>query len=164
MNPNTAFAPLLVEPHMQITEVLDGDSIMVASIFRKGEKEIRLYGIDSPENKINRKLREDEKKTQVAGELLMQLGQLATKFVLKIAPPGTKITLLTEQNNFYDYYKRQLAYVILPDGSCLNEILIREGYARAEAEYECEKLPEYQRENFNAMSKKSGLYAYVKRF
>ena len=164
MNPNTAYAPFLVETHLQITEVLDGDSIKVSSMFKKNEKEIRLYGIDAPENKVCRKLREDEKKTQLAGEFIMYLGSIATKFLLKIAPPGTKVTLLTEENNFFDFYKRQLAYVILPDGSCLNEILIREGYARAEKEYFCEKLPEYQKLNFRAKQKKMGLYSLINRF
>ena len=64
----TANAPQIIETHLRITKVLDGDSLMVASIFNKNEKEIRLYGIDAPENKRNRKLREEEKKTQLAGD------------------------------------------------------------------------------------------------
>lgn len=164
MIPNAAIATVLTETHLQITEVLDGDSIKVSSMFKKHEKEIRLYGIDAPENKLCRKLREEEQKTQLAGEFILHLGQLATKFVLKVAPPGTKVTLITEQNNFFDFYKRQLAYVILPDGSCLNEILIREGYARPEKEYFCEKLPEYQQLNFKAKQKKMGLYSLINRF
>ena len=160
----TAIAPQSTETHLQITEVLDGDSIKVASIFGKDEKEIRLYGIDAPENKQCRKLREDEKKTQVAGEFLIHLGHLATKIVLKVAPPGTRVSLITEMNNYFDFYKRQLAYVILPDGSCLNEIMVREGYARAEKEYFCEMLSQYQKLNFIAKQKKSGLYALVKGF
>lgn len=66
MNRNTAYAPFLVETHLQITEVLDGDSVKVSSMFKKNEKEIRLYGIDAPENKVCRKLREDEKENTVS--------------------------------------------------------------------------------------------------
>lgn len=160
----TAIAPQIIETHLRITKVLDGDSLMVASIFNKNEKEIRLYGLDAPENKRNRKLREEEKKTQLAGEYLVYLGQLATKFVLKVAPPGTSVTIITEEANFFDFYRRQLAYVILPHGSCLNEILIRSGYARPEPEYDCEKLSFYEKLNFNAKQSKSGLYGLVKRF
>lgn len=160
----SAIAPQTTEAHLQITEVLDGDSIKVSSIFGKEEKEIRLYGIDAPENKICRKLREDEKKTQLAGEFIIYLGHLATKYVLKLAPPGTRVSLITEKNNSYDFYKRQLAYVILPDGSCLNEIMIREGYARAEKEYICEMLSQYQKLNFIAKQKKMGLYSLINRF
>ena len=164
MTSYTAYESFLVEPHLKISKVLDGDSIKVSSIFNQSEKEIRLYGIDAPESKVCRKLREEEMKRQLAGEFIMYLGQLATRFVLSIAPPGTKVTLLTERNNFFDFYKRQLAYVILPDGSCLNEILIREGYARAESEYDCEKLSEYQQLNFQAKQEQIGLYSLCNSF
>lgn len=159
-----AYAPILTETHLTITEVLDGDSIKVSSIFKKNEREIRLYGIDAPENRMCRKLRDDEKKTQLAGNFILYLGQLSTRFLLSVAPPGTKVTLLTEEGNFYDYYKRQLAYLILPDGRCLNEILLHEGYARVEAEYFCKRLQEYAQLNFAAKQSQSGLYSLIDRF
>ena len=157
-------APIFTETHLKITAVLDGDSIKVASIFNKHEKEIRLYGIDAPEVKVCRKLKEDEMKTQLAGEFIMYLGQLATRYVLSIAPPGTKITLITERDNFQDFYKRQLAYVILPDGSCLNEILLTAGYAKPMNEYSCSKLPDFQILNLAAKQAGQGLYAYAPNF
>ena len=156
-----AIAPYLIETHCKITRVLDGDSFMVQNIFTKDEKEIRLYGLDAPENKRNRKLIEDEKKARVAGEFLIQLGRKSTDFVLTIAPPGTNITLITEEKYFFDFYKRQLAYIILPDGSCLNEILITEGYAKALDEYYCSNLAKYQQLNFAAMQSARGLYAFT---
>ena len=100
-----AIAPYSIETHCKITRVLDGDSFMVQNIFSKDEKEIRLYGLDAPENKRNRKLIEDEKKARVAGEFLIQLGRKSTDFVLTIAPPGTNITLITEEKYFFDFYK-----------------------------------------------------------
>ena len=159
-----ANAPHLIETHLKVSQVLDGDSLKVVSIFGKDEKEIRLYGLDCPENKHNRKLKEVEKKSHVAGELLLQMGRIATEFVLKYAPPGTPVTIITEDANPKDYYNRQLAYVILPSGECLNEILIREGYAKAEEEYFCSKLAEYQMLNFKAIHSKSGLYRMVKQW
>ena len=122
--------PYFTETHLTISKVVDGDSFFVKNIFTKAEKEIRLYGLDAPESKRNRKLMEDEKKTHIAGEFLLQLGRMATEFVLTIAPPGTNVTLLTEVKYFYDVYNRQLGYLILPNGKCLNEILIEEGYAK----------------------------------
>ena len=59
---NNAKAPIFIETHLVITEVMDGDSLKVSSMFKKKEKEIRLYGIDCPENKYNRKMVEEEKK------------------------------------------------------------------------------------------------------
>ena len=143
---------------------MDGDSIKVISIFNKVEKEIRLYGLDAPETKINRKLKEDEKKTRLAGNFLMELGIRSLKYILKLAPPETKITLITEKENFQDFYGRQLAYVILPDGTCLNEILVREGYAKAFNEYACAELAKYQELNFAAMQQRRGLYAQCSKF
>ena len=156
-----AIAPYLIETHFKIVQVLDGDSLMVQSIISKKEKEIRLYGLDAPENKRNRKLIEDEKKTRVAGEFLMLLGRKSTDFVLSVAPPGTNITLITEEKYFFDFYKRQLAYIILPDGSCLNEMLITEGYAKAMGEYYCSDLAKYQQLNFYAKQSGKGLYAFT---
>ena len=159
-----AIAPYLIETHFKIVQVLDGDSLMVKNIISKEEKEIRLYGLDAPENKRNRKLIEDEKKARVAGEFLMQLGRKSTDFVLSVAPPGTNITLITEEKYFFDFYKRQLAYIILPDGSCLNEMLITEGYAKAMSEYYCSNLAKYQQLNFYAKQSGKGLYAFIPSF
>jgi micrococcal nuclease len=160
---NNAKAPIIVETHLVITEVIDGDSIKVASIFNKDEKEIRLYGIDCPENKYNRKMVEDEKKLHTPAEFLLGLGQQAHKFVLSVAPVGTSITLQIEKGNELDHYKRHLAYVILPDGSCLNEIIVAKGYARATGDYFCEELPKYQALQLRAMQNKQGLYRYISR-
>lgn len=159
-----AIAPYLIETHFKITKVLDGDSIMVQSILTKGEREIRLYGLDAPENKRNRKLDEDEKRSRLAGEFLIQLGRKSTDYVLSIAPPGTNITLITEEKYFYDHYNRQLAYIILPDGTCLNELLIIEGYAKAMSEYYCSNLAKYQQLNFSAKQNGKGLYAFTQHF
>lgn len=157
-------APILMETHLKISKVVDGDSIKVTSIFNTNEKEIRLYGIDAPEIKICRKLRDDEKKVHLAGEFMMFLAQLSTRYLLSVAPPGTKVTLITEQDNRLDIYKRQLAYVILPDGSCLNELMLSEGYARAASEYYCSKLADFQILNFAAMQAGQGLYACTPNF
>ncbi len=154
-----ANAPNFIETNLKISKVIDGDSFLVKNIFNKNEKEIRLYGLDAPENKKNKKLRKDEKETHLAGEFLLNLGYLSTQFVLSIAPPGTNVTLITEKQNYYDFYKRQLAYLILPDGRCLNEILLAEGYAKPMNEYFCSKLQLFQDLNCTARLESKGLYA-----
>ena len=65
-----AKAPIIEETWLIVSAIIDGDSIYVKGIFTGIEKEIRLYGIDAPETRNGRKLREDEEKTRVAGELL----------------------------------------------------------------------------------------------
>ncbi len=159
-----AKAPYIVETNLKISKVIDGDSIIVKEIFGKKEKEIRLYGLDAPENKRNKKLRKDEKETHLAGEFLIKLGHLSTQFVLNIAPPGTNVTLITEKQNYYDFYNRQLAYIILPNGECLNEKLLREGYAKPLNEYYCSLLLDYQDLNNLAKKEKQGLYKITNTF
>lgn len=159
-----ANAPHFTETNLRVSKILDGDSIVVISDFGKKEKEIRLYGLDCPENKKNRKLKEVERKTHIAGELLIKMGIMATEFVLKLIPPGTAVTIITENSNPKDFYGRQLAYLILPSGECLNEILIREGYAKAEGDYYCSNLEKYQHLNFLAIKSGKGIYAFLKNF
>ena len=159
-----AKAPYIVETHWQIDEVLDGDSIIICNRFTHLKKEIRLYGLDAPEVKINRKMIEDEKKSSLPAELLLQFGLQSLHFVLSVAPPKTAVTIITEQDNFYDYWNRQLGYVILPNGECLNDLLLINGYAKAMHQYFCSKLAHYQILNREAQLNELGIYSQVKRF
>jgi micrococcal nuclease len=69
-------------------------------------------------------MKEHEQISQLPAQLLLQFGLEALHFVLSVAPLKTTVTIITEQNNFYDFWNRQLGYVILPDGNCLNELLL----------------------------------------
>lgn len=159
-----AKAPYIVETNWQIEEVLDGDSIIICNRFTQMKKEIRLYGLDAPEVKINRKMKEDEEKSSLPAELLLQFGLQSLHFVLSVAPPKTIVTIITELENYYDYWNRQLGYVILPSGLCLNELLLQSGYAKATHQYYCGKLAEYQMMNRQAQLNSIGIYSQVKTF
>lgn len=159
-----AKAPYIVETHWQIEEVLDGDSIIICNRFTQMKKEIRLYGLDAPEVKLNRKMIEDEEKSSLPAHLLLQFGLQSLHFVLSVAPPKTTVTIITEQVNYYDYWNRQLGYVILPSGLCLNELLLQNGYAKATQHYYCGKLAEYLAMNREAQLNNIGIYSQVKVF
>ena len=159
-----AKAPYLVETHWQIDEVKDGDSIIISNLFTRLRKEIRLYGLDAPEVKYNRKMKEDEQASHLPAELLLQFGLQSLQFVLSVAPPKTVVTIITEQENYYDYWNRQLGYVILPRGECLNDLLLINGYAKATQQYYCGKLAEYQLMNRQAQLNQLGIYSFVKSF
>lgn len=159
-----AKAPYTVETHWQIEEVLDGDSIIISHRFTHLKKEIRLYGLDAPEVKLNRKMIEDEEKSSLPAQLLLQFGLQSLHFVLSVAPPKTVVTIITEQENYYDYWNRQLGYVILPGGECLNDLLLINGYAKATNQYFCGKLAHYQSLNREAQLNEIGIYSQVKRF
>ena len=57
-----------------------------------------------------------------------------------------------------------MAYVYLPDGRCLNEIMVSEGYAKPFDRYYCRELTNYQIQNMKAKNERKGLYAFVDRF
>ena len=159
-----AKAPFIVETHWQIEEVIDGDSIIISPLFSQLQKRIRLYGLDAPEVHINRKMIEEEQKSHLAAHFLRQFGIMSLEYVLSVAPPKTNVTIITETNNYYDYWKRQLAYVILPGGECLNDLLLINGYAKATQQYYCGKLAEYQMMNRQAQLNQLGIYSSVKSF
>ena len=159
-----AKAPYLVETHWQIDEVKDGDSIIISNLFTRLRKEIRLYGLDAPEVKYNRKMKEDEQASHLPAELLLQFGLQSLYFVLSVAPPKTTVTIITEWENPYDFWNRQLAYVILPGGECLNDLLLQNGYAKAVQHYYCSRLAEFQELNRQAQLNRVGLYREIKVF
>ena len=153
-----------VQPFWIVEEVLDGDSLKVKQEFTQERREIRLYGLDAPEVHFSRKMREDEAKTGIPASLLLQYGLMSLNYVLQVCPPGTRITLLTELDNRTDFWLRDLAYVILPNGECLNELLISNGFAKASHSYYCSMLAEYQQLNFLAKQNKTGIYLFTEVF
>ncbi|WP_322969541.1 thermonuclease family protein [Faecalibacter sp. LW9] len=160
----SAKEPYYVETFYKVVNIKDADSLIVKNELTKEEKEIRLYGIDAPEIRINRKLKIDEEKSHLPASLLMELGWEARNYLTTVLSVDDRITIITETKNAYDVYNRQLAYVILKSGECLNELLLQNGYAKASREYYCSKLPEYQLMNRQAQINRRGLYAKIPHF
>lgn len=97
-------APLLaVEFYGQVVGVIDGDTIEV--LHNQRPKRVRLYGIDCPE------------KRQAFGQRAKQ----ATSALVF----GKDVTLQTRSK---DKYGRPVADVLLPDGTNVNQTLIKEGW------------------------------------
>ena len=69
-----------------------------------------------------------------------------------------------EENNLVDKYGRLLGYLVLADGRILNEIMIKEGFAKPYNEVFCEMLPMYQEWNLQARINQKGLYNQVNKF
>ena len=155
---------IITETYWIVERVMDGDTIIVKEEFGQETKEIRLYGLDAPEVHMSRKMREDEAKSHLPAALLLELGLQSLEYVLQVCPPGTRITLLTEKKNELDFWLRQLAYVILPSGECLNELLIENGWAKASNAYYCSLLPTYQNSNTLARMQKKGIYSFIEHF
>ena len=149
---------------LKIVKFVDGDGIILEDIISKKEFEVRLYGIDAPEINYCSKIKNDEKELQIPAALLIKLGFLAVNFLKDQVIIGDKCTLVQEQNNLVDKYGRHLGYLILNDGRVLNEIMIKEGYAKPYSEVFCEMLPMYQEWNLLAKNSKKGLYSQIDKF
>ncbi|MCB9896286.1 MAG: thermonuclease family protein [Planctomycetes bacterium] len=97
-----------------VTQVIDGDTI---EIERNGKKErVRLIGVDCdevPHEKV------DPDST----------GWRATMFVFELLEKDPRVKLEYDCER-EDKYGRTLAYVYLPDERMLNELLMKEGWAR----------------------------------
>lgn len=88
----------------RVTGATDGDIIKVSQA--GSEQKIRLWGIDCP-------------------EMNQSFGPQAKKFALDLAAGQTVTVQVLE----VDRFKRQVAFVILPDGRNLNHELVKAGYA-----------------------------------
>ena len=152
----------ILKTHLKVAKVVDGDGLIVTNLFNKQEEEIRLLGIDAPELRMCGKLDQDERETHIAGQLLMKMGRMAQKFMIGVARPETSVTIVQEIDNLKDAYGRTLAYVILPDGRCLNEIMVAEGYAKPYNRFFCSELPKYQLLSNTAKIKGKGLFSVLK--
>jgi micrococcal nuclease len=149
---------------LKIVKFVDGDGIILEDIVSKKEFEVRLYGIDAPETNYCNKIKKDEIELQVPAALLIKLGYLSFNFLKDQVNLGDVCTLVQEQNNLVDKYGRLLGYLILNDGRVLNEIMIKEGYAKPYNEVFCEMLPMYQEWNLQAKNSSKGLYSIVNKF
>ncbi|MBU8882345.1 hypothetical protein CBW16_10175 [Flavobacteriaceae bacterium JJC] len=151
---------IMTETFWIVERVLDGDSLIVKEEFGQERKEIRLYGLDAPEVHLSRKMREDEAKSHIPAALLLELGLQSLDYVLQVCPTGTRITLLTEKKNQLDFWLRQLAYVILPSGECLNELIVGNGWAKSSNNYFCSYLHYFQQLSNFAKANNTGIYKF----
>ena len=149
---------------LEIVKFVDGDGIILKDIISKEEFEVRFYGIDAPEINYCNKIKKDEKELQLPAALLIKLGFMSFNFLKDQVNLGDLCTLVQEQNNLVDKYGRHLGYLILNDSRVLNEIMIKEGYAKPYNDVFCEMLPMYQEWNLQAIINKKGLYSKIDKF
>lgn len=102
--------------------VNDGDTLLCS-----GEK-IRLTGVDTPESSYNFHI--EKQRSLGDTKTIIALGKRAKKFTQSLILLGTKVRLEFDVQ-VKDHFERTLAYVWLPDGRMLNEVLVKEGYAMA---------------------------------
>ena len=91
-----------------IERVLSGDTFKL-----KSGKKVRLIGVDAPENKVNRKAKEDSRRTGQKLEDIIEMGEVATEWV-RSRLEGKKIFLAYDVQR-EGYHKEELAYAFLDD-------------------------------------------------
>jgi micrococcal nuclease len=164
MKYNNANAPKTSKKLLKIAKFVDGDGIILEDILTKKQFEVRFLGIDAPELNYCNKIKRDEKELQTPAALLIKLGYLSLNFLMENVSLNETCELIQEQNNLSDKYGRSLGYLVLNDGRVLNEIMIKEGYAKPYNEVFCERLPHYQELNLLAKNSQKGLYSIINRF
>ena len=136
--------------------IIDGDTIEVWDTV--AGTTIRLLGIDTPEMRSNPKAKFDAREWRVSVDDITHSGWKARDFVLAIAPPGIKVGVECYGE---DDYGRTLAYVYLPDGRCLNDILLRYGVALAPARYRHVRQGEFAEIEKGAREQKRGFWKTI---
>jgi len=134
-----------------VINVVDGDTIDID--IADGQYEhtrIRLWGIDTPETK--------NPKTGV-----MYFGPQAAEFTKRLTLGKPVTVYLDEDSRTRGRYGRLLAYIKLPDGSFLNEVLLTEGFAYADTRFMHDFYHKYKQLEAAARSQKKGLWLKVTR-
>ncbi len=131
-----------------VTNVIDGDTLDIN--IPDGQSEytrIRLLGIDAPE------------KNAASG--MMYFGPEAAESTKKIILAKQVEVFLDETNQTRGKYGRLLAYIKLPDGRFLNEVLLSEGLAYADLRFRHSFYNKYKQIESRARTGKKGLWQNV---
>jgi endonuclease YncB( thermonuclease family) len=119
----------------RVVAVADGDTLTVEPARGGDRNKIRLWGVDAPESR-------------------QPFGQAAKGFVNKVAL-FKEVTVIPVDK---DRYGRTVAVVALPDGSVLQEMLLKEGLAWVYTQY-CSTCDAWKRMERQAEKEKKGLWA-----
>ena len=131
-----------------VINVIDGDTFDINIPDNENEyTRIRLLGIDAPETNTE------------SGP--MYFSQQATEFAKNLILEKQVHVYLDEGNDTRGKYGRLLAYVQLPDGSFLNEVLLNEGFVYADLRFRHSFYNKYKQLESRARSNNKGLWQNV---
>jgi micrococcal nuclease len=132
-----------------VVNVIDGDTFDIDVPDGQNQNtRIRLLGVDTPE---------------IGGEKsgVMYFGRQAAEFTKNLILGKSVAVYLDSPNPTKDKYGRLLAYVKLPDGRFLNELLLTEGFAYADSRFSHSFYNKYKQLQSTARSGKKGLWQNV---
>lgn len=127
----------------RVRHVIDGDTIILST-----NERVRLLGINAPE------VRHKDSMGQFYGE--------EAKYFLGKLVEGKEVILENDPNQeSFDRFGRRLAYLYLPDGTLVNERLVKEGYVEVFRKYEFKYKDKFLAEEKEAQNKKIGMWSHV---
>ena len=135
----------------QVTWVHDGDTIEVEHI-----GPVRLLGIDTPEAEDSERDRFYRNRFEIPPPTLRTVARQATDFVIQHSRNRT--VSLTFDRERKDTHGRTLAYVYLPDGRLLNQLLVEEGLAAVFLRSEFKLKDQFLAAEAKARNHKRGLW------
>lgn len=165
----TAHVPARTDPVL-VRIVFDGDTIDVATIGR-----VRLLGIDAPEvghrfdttAPFGREAK--ERLTNLVAHRWVRLefddGPCASGAEWAFGAPRSEASLAGCQGPRHsreDAYSRRLAYVLLEDGTFVNALLVREGFARVSTRVPLVRLDELRRAETEARDHRRGIWSALR--
>jgi micrococcal nuclease len=131
-----------------VIKVVDGDTLDINIPDSQSEyTRVRLLGIDAPEKNFE------------SGE--MYFARQATVFARESALGKTVGLYLDHTDKTRGKYGRLLAYIKLPDGSFLNEVLLSEGFVYSDLRFGHSFYNKYKQIESRARSAKKGLWQNI---
>jgi len=129
----------------KVGRIIDGDTLDIdCPDGRFSRTRIRLLGVDTPE-------------TVKPDTPVEHFGPQARRFT-ESAAMGRTVTLKLDRMRIRDTYNRLLAYVILPDGTNLNERIIATGCGYADPRFRHPLMREFKQAQAEAMKDRMGLW------
>jgi len=133
-----------------VVKVVDGDTIDIdIPDGQYKQTRVRLWGIDTPETKSQ-------------DNIVRYFGPEAAEFTIE-SILGKQVTVYLEEHRTRGKYGRLLAYVQLPDGMFLNEVLLAEGFAYADLRFRHSLYHKYKQLEASARRQEKGLWEKVTR-
>lgn len=142
---------------LTVTKIVDGDTFRM--IYGGEDISVRLIGIDTPESRSNERAVNQATEQNTTVEEITKMGKRSAQFLRKLLPIDTKVKVELDIQK-KDRYGRLLAYIYLPDGKMVNEVIVMEGYASVSTYPPNVKYEERFREAYRyAYENQKGLFA-----
>ncbi len=136
----------------RVSWIYDGDTLRVEGIGK-----VRLLGIDTPEQKSSSRDKFYLKNFGLEQRQLRVVARQAKRFNIDLAK-GELVKLVTE-NPSHDPHGRLLAYLYLPDGRMLNQLLLEKGLATVFRRYSFSRKDDFFQAEEQARQARVGLWS-----